>query len=94
MSLRVWGTATVTLLVAGAETVVTSLWKVNDEVTRHLMEGYYHHLLAGQGLSRALREAMKQLRRKHPHPHYWAAFTALGSDAPLQVQAGPGETGN
>jgi CHAT domain-containing protein len=73
------------LLVAGAETVVTSLWKVNDEVTRQLMEGYYSHLLAGQGRTRALREAMRQLRRKHPHPHYWAAFTALGSDAPLQV---------
>ncbi len=73
------------LLVAGAETVVTSLWKVNDEVTRQLMEGYYRHLLAGQGRTRALHEAMRELRRQHPHPHYWAAFTALGSDAPLHV---------
>jgi CHAT domain-containing protein len=28
------------LVVAGAETVVTSLWKVNDETTRELMVGY------------------------------------------------------
>ncbi|HVG64288.1 MAG TPA: CHAT domain-containing protein, partial [Hyalangium sp.] len=82
------------LLVAGAETVVTSLWKVNDDVTRQLMEGYYRHLLAGHGRTRALREAMRQLRRKHPHPHYWAAFTALGSDAPLQIQEGPGKAGD
>ncbi|HYH96809.1 CHAT domain-containing tetratricopeptide repeat protein, partial [Hyalangium sp.] len=71
-------------LVAGAETVVTSLWKVNDEVTRQLMERYYRHLLAGLGRTHALREAMKELRRMHPHPHFWAAFTALGLDAPLQ----------
>jgi CHAT domain-containing protein len=71
-------------LVAGAETVVTSLWKVNDDVTPQLMESYYRHLLAGLGRTSALREAMRELRRKQPHPHFWAAFTALGLDAPLQ----------
>jgi CHAT domain-containing protein/tetratricopeptide (TPR) repeat protein len=76
-------------LVAGAETVVTSLWKVNDDVTHQLMERYYRHLLAGLGRTSALREAMRDLRRKHPHPHFWAAFTALGLDAPLQGLALP-----
>nr|WP_323379140.1 CHAT domain-containing protein [Pyxidicoccus xibeiensis] len=28
-------------MVAGAETVVMSLWKVNDDTTRQLMEAYY-----------------------------------------------------
>jgi CHAT domain-containing protein/Tfp pilus assembly protein PilF len=70
--------------VAGAETMVTSLWKVNDETTRELMEGYYRNLLAGQGRTAALREAMKELRKKKPHPYYWAPFIAIGQDGPLR----------
>jgi CHAT domain-containing protein len=62
-----------------------SLWKVNDETTRALMEDYYHHLLAGQGRATALREAMRELRRTQPHPHYWAPFIAMGRDTPLRL---------
>jgi CHAT domain-containing protein len=73
------------LVVAGAETVVMSLWKVNDDSTRLLMETYYRNLLAGQGRASALREAMRSLRASRPHPHHWAPFIALGSNAPLQA---------
>ncbi|RKH53050.1 CHAT domain-containing protein, partial [Corallococcus aberystwythensis] len=71
-------------LVAGAETVVMSLWKVNDATTRDLMEAYYYNLLAGQGRATALREAMRELRRTQPHPHYWAPFIAMGRETPLR----------
>ncbi|MFY0565438.1 tetratricopeptide repeat protein [Archangium lansingense] len=73
------------LVVAGAETVVMSLWKVNDDSTRLLMDSYYRNLLAGQGRASALREAMRSLRASRPHPHDWAPFIALGSDAPLHA---------
>jgi CHAT domain-containing protein len=72
-------------LVAGAETVVMSLWKVNDATTRELMEGYYRHLMAGQGRATALREAMHELRQTQAHPYYWAPFIAMGDDAPLRL---------
>jgi CHAT domain-containing protein len=72
-------------IAAGAETVVTSLWKVNDETTRELMEAYYGNLVAGQGRATALREAMRALRRTQPHPHYWAPFITLGQDTPLRM---------
>jgi CHAT domain-containing protein len=75
-------------VVAGAETVVMSLWKVDDETTRKLMEAYYTHLLAGQGRATALSEAMRWLRATKPHPHYWAPFIVLGRDAPLR-ELGP-----
>ncbi|MDY7229150.1 CHAT domain-containing tetratricopeptide repeat protein [Hyalangium rubrum] len=71
-------------IVAGAETVVTSLWKVDDQTTSTLMEAYYRNLLAGQGRATALREAMRALRTTQPHPHFWAPFIALGKDAPLR----------
>jgi CHAT domain-containing protein/tetratricopeptide (TPR) repeat protein len=72
-------------LVAGAETVVMSLWKVDDETTRALMEAYYSNLLAGQGRATALREAMRALRRTQPHPYAWAPFIAMGRDTPLHL---------
>ncbi|HEX8698829.1 MAG TPA: CHAT domain-containing tetratricopeptide repeat protein [Myxococcaceae bacterium] len=75
------------LVVAGAETVVMSLWKVDDDTTSTLMEVYYRHLLAGHGRAIALREAMRQLRATKPHPHYWAPFIVLGRDAPLAALA-------
>ncbi|WNG29253.1 tetratricopeptide repeat protein [Cystobacter fuscus] len=75
------------LMVAGAETVVMSLWTVNDDSTRLLMDAYYRSLLTGQGRAFALREAMRSLRASplHRHPYYWAPFIALGSDAPLHA---------
>ncbi|HYH96679.1 CHAT domain-containing tetratricopeptide repeat protein [Hyalangium sp.] len=71
---------------AGAETVVMSLWKVNDETTRVLMERYYRNLLAGQGRATALRQAMLALRQTQPHPHAWAPFIVVGQNSPLRVQ--------
>ncbi|WP_306819240.1 CHAT domain-containing tetratricopeptide repeat protein [Archangium lipolyticum] len=75
------------LISAGAETVVSSLWKVNDDTTRQLMQGYYRHLLAGEPRVSALRAAMLELRQAHPHPYAWAPFIALGRDAPLRSLA-------
>jgi CHAT domain-containing protein/lipopolysaccharide biosynthesis regulator YciM len=80
------------MVVAGAETVVTSLWKVNDDTTRQLMESYYQKLLEGRGRATTLREAMQELRKTQPHPHYWAPFIALGLDTPLRgLKPGPQE---
>ncbi|WNG41573.1 CHAT domain-containing protein [Archangium violaceum] len=72
------------LISAGAETVVSSLWKVNDDTTHQLMRSYYQHLLAGRPRVSALREAMLELRKVHPHPYAWASFIGLGRDAPLR----------
>ncbi len=76
--------------VAGAQTVVMSLWKVNDEVTRDLMVDYYRRLLSGQGRVAALNEAMRALRTRQPHPYYWAPFVAIGVDKPLEDLAPQG----
>ena len=71
-------------IIAGAETVVTSLWKVDDATTRELMEVFYQKLLGGEGRAQAMRNAMEAVRVQHPHPYHWAPFIVVGSDAPLR----------
>lgn len=68
---------------AGAETLVTTLWRINDHVTVDLMTKYYQGLHAGASRVGALRAAAQAIAVEHPHPYYWASFLALGLDAPL-----------
>lgn len=69
---------------AGARTLVVSLWKVPDEPTRELMEGFYHRLLAGEDRAEALREAKLVLRERSADPAWWGAFICQGEDGPLR----------
>lgn len=70
-------------LVAGAESLVSSLWQVADAETADLMERYYQNLLAGQGRAAAMRTAALWMKRRKAHPYYWAGFLVIGRDAPL-----------
>jgi CHAT domain-containing protein/tetratricopeptide (TPR) repeat protein len=63
---------------AGARTLIVSLWKVADAETAELMEIFYERLLTGLPAELALREAKLALREKHGDPYYWAAFICLG----------------
>jgi CHAT domain-containing protein len=73
------------LVLAGAQTQVTSLWKVADAATKDLMVDYYRGLLKGKGRSGALREVQKAMIASQVrwHPYYWAAFVPIGNWAPL-----------
>lgn len=71
--------------VAGARTVIMSLWPVDDENTRRWMMSLYEERFArGAGTMGAVREAslgeLRRLRKKgsSTHPFYWAAFIAAG----------------
>jgi CHAT domain-containing protein len=68
---------------AGARTLVVSLWKVPDEETHELMEDFYRRVLAGQGRAEALRAAQLALKAKYPEPFYWGAFISQGDPGPL-----------
>jgi CHAT domain-containing protein len=73
------------LVLAGAQSLVMSLWAVADRPTRELMVDYYKGLQEGQGRSEALRTVqLKMLRsRDRQHPYYWAAFIESGEWANL-----------
>ena len=66
------------LIVAGAPSVVVSLWKVPDEATAFLMEQFYQNLQQGSDKAQALRQAMLATRSRYPDPLDWAAFTLIG----------------
>jgi CHAT domain-containing protein len=72
-------------LLAGAETLVMSLWPVSDYVTREMMTAYYSGLKGGQGRGDALRQAQLGMikRQNRRHPFYWASFIQAGEWANL-----------
>ncbi len=67
-------------LLAGAETLVMSLWPVSDFVTREMMTAYYAGLKRGLGRGDALRQAQLAMlaRPNRRHPWYWASFIQAG----------------
>lgn len=66
------------LLQAGGQSVMLSLWDVNDASTRDFMISFYTHLVQGESKTEALRKAMAEIRQIHPHPYYWAPFSLIG----------------
>jgi MYXO-CTERM domain-containing protein len=70
------------LSLAGAETQIISLWKVDDSATRALMEATFEALTKGAGRSEALRQA--QLAMIGRHPYEWAAFFTAGDPTTLE----------
>ncbi|WP_414756479.1 CHAT domain-containing protein, partial [Anabaena sp. CCY 9910] len=68
------------LVIAGSESQMISLWKVDDDATKELMVAYYKKLLDNQGRSEALRQTQLDMLKgeKYQHPYYWAAFIPSG----------------
>ena len=65
-------------LLAGAPTLLVSLWTVDDAATAEMMTLFYTRLLAGDSAAAALRYAQRQLLQQHPHPFLWAPFILYG----------------
>lgn len=71
--------------VAGAESIVSSLWKVPDRVSSDLVSGFYERWLGGTAMMDALRQSSLRLldrsrdQRGHAHPLLWAGFVITGA---------------
>jgi CHAT domain-containing protein/Tfp pilus assembly protein PilF len=76
------------LVIAGSESQLISLWKVEDNATKDLMVKYYSRLLNNQGRSEALRQTQLEMLKSenYQHPYYWAAFIPSGDWRPMGLK--------
>ena len=65
---------------AGAASLITTLWAVEDKSTAQLMEHFYTRLEAGHTKGAALQEAQLKMLCSHRyrHPYFWAPFYLAG----------------
>jgi CHAT domain-containing protein len=71
-------------LAAGAASLLSTLWAVEDETTADLMHHFYHHLAAHSRKGEALRQAQCHfLTGPYAHPYFWAPFFLVGDPGPL-----------
>jgi len=69
-------------LLAGARTVVSTLWQIDDSSSLFLMKHFYAHLLEKQSPASALTAAKRDMLRTFGQkavPYQWAAFTIEGA---------------
>jgi len=65
-------------MIAGAKSVIMSLWSVSDEKTQQLMTLFYTNMIKNQmSKENALRQAKLEIKKMYPQPYYWAGFVLL-----------------
>ncbi len=65
-------------LVAGADALIMSLWKVDDAATQQLMNNFYANWLKLGNKQKAFKQAQLQLMTKYKDPYFWGAFVMMG----------------
>jgi CHAT domain-containing protein len=69
-------------ILAGARTVISTLWQVDDSSSMFLMKRFYAHLVEKRSGAVALAAAKRDLLRTYGRkaiPYQWAAFTIEGA---------------
>jgi len=77
-------------LIAGAGSVISTLWEIDDSSSLFLMKRFYAHLTAGQSAASALTAAKRDMLRTFGDkalPYQWAAFTIEGATGRPSVKA-------
>ena len=69
---------------AGARTLIVSLWPIEDEATRHWMRALYTARRAGastvDAVQAAVRDGLQEQRSTGgtTHPYFWGGFVSIG----------------
>jgi CHAT domain-containing protein len=64
-------------LIAGAKSIIMSLWSVSDDATMELMTLFYTNYAKSGNKQQAFSDAIKQLKIKYKEPFFWSAFVML-----------------
>jgi tetratricopeptide (TPR) repeat protein len=64
--------------IAGAQTLVMSVWNIPSDQTRDLVIEFYRQLTAGKAVAQAFGDAQRAMRKIAPHPVNWAGLLCIG----------------
>ncbi len=68
-------------LYSGVQSIIYSLWTVNDQTTAGLMSSFYSRFSKGKSISSSLalaqRDHLEKYKGEYAHPYYWAAFVVV-----------------
>ena len=76
---------------AGAKTVVSTLWSIDDTTALYLMKRFYAHLAEKNTVAHALTAAKRDMLKTYGAqaiPYYWASFRLEGAgDHPISINS-------
>jgi CHAT domain-containing protein len=74
---------------AGSESVLTSLWQIDEKSSNEILERFYGHLSEGKPKHVALRLAkldyLAHGQGRTLHPQYWAGLVLMGDTSPVEL---------
>jgi CHAT domain-containing protein/Tfp pilus assembly protein PilF len=77
---------------AGSESILTSLWKIDEQSSAQIVSYFYDNLKKGMRKDRALKEAKLQYLStaggRTLQPNYWAGLVLMGDASPLELENG------
>jgi CHAT domain-containing protein len=76
-------------LYSGSQSVVMSLWKIEDRSGTEIIKMFYDNLKIGMSKSKALKKArhsyLKNASQLRSHPYFWSTLVVFGDNAPVFV---------
>lgn len=61
-------------LIAGAQSTISTLWKVNSELTKEFMISFYQELVKTGNRFKSFLKAKKFMKEKYEDPYFWAGY--------------------
>ncbi len=68
-------------MLAGAHSVVSTLWSVDDTFSVFMMKQFYSHLMSGDTIGMALVDAKRDVLKTYGNkavPYFWAGYVVDG----------------
>jgi CHAT domain-containing protein len=75
---NLWGSLGGSFLSSGSPAVIATLWSVEDQMTREMMQIFYTNYFEGFSSAESLRHAQQWAIKQGKEVQQWAAFTLMG----------------
>ncbi len=78
---------------AGSESILTSLWKIDEQSSAKIIELFYKNIKKGWPKDKALQQAkldyISSYEGRSLNPQYWAGLVLIGDTSPIEIQSSP-----